>query len=203
MTCFPSGVHGVGGALGTKEWDAISGSSVNTANNTTTLLFFPNASASHTVSGYLGGVQGGFNYQFNSIVAGIEAQGSWSNLAGRGNCFQDRAPIANIDASISCASTVRSLGTIAGRLGFLANNNTTMIFVKGGAAWAADRYSQNQTNSGTTGIVVPPGMTGQRRRPELRHSQRQPVGQHGGLGHRTGAWPWCWRSSTISDLSTR
>jgi outer membrane immunogenic protein len=116
-------------------------------------LLFPadDVTGSHSVNGFLGGGQVGFNYQAGWAVWGVEAQADWSNLKGFGSCFPDAAPagVVNPNGQVSitqilgvfsrCSSNVRSLGTIAARFG--ATVDRSMVFVKGGWAWANDRFS--------------------------------------------------------------
>jgi outer membrane immunogenic protein len=67
------------------------------------------SAGSHNASGWLAGVQAGFNYQINWAVVGIEAQASWTDLHGW-----------NPDAAFPLLvdnSKTDNLGTIAGRLG--------------------------------------------------------------------------------------
>jgi opacity protein-like surface antigen len=99
----------------------------------------------HTVNGFLGGVQGGFNYQIGWAVLGVEAQADWSDLKGRDGCFHEVAPGAAFDVSNRCGTTVRSLGTVAGRFG--AAFDHTMVFVKGGWGWANDRFSLHSSSN--------------------------------------------------------
>jgi outer membrane immunogenic protein len=87
----------------------------------------------HFSAGFLGGVQIGVNYQTGPWVIGAEAQLSWSGLDGTNTC-EPGAPVA----LINCRTRVDWLGTVAARLGFAFDR--TMIFVKGGGAWAHDRH---------------------------------------------------------------
>jgi outer membrane immunogenic protein len=141
-TGFYVGGH-LGAGWGTKEWDATSMS----------LPAFPPAvplagadvSGATSVNGFLGGVQGGYNYQVGWAVLGVEAQWSGSNLRGHSSCFGVVQAGTGLAASgnDTCSDTVRSLGTVAGRLGF--STDRTMFYVKGGWGWANDRYSLHGT----------------------------------------------------------
>jgi outer membrane immunogenic protein len=79
-------------------------------------------------NGFLGGAQVGFNYQTGSLVWGAEAQFSWSDLTGSNLCFGEFA----------CSAKTDWLGTAAVRLGYAFDR--TMVFVKGGGAWAHNKY---------------------------------------------------------------
>jgi outer membrane immunogenic protein len=79
-------------------------------------------------TGFLGGAQVGFNYQTGPLVWGAEAQFSWSDITGSNLCF----------AEFQCRAKTDWLGTAAVRLGYAFDR--TMIFVKGGGAWAHNKY---------------------------------------------------------------
>lgn len=91
----------------------------------------PTKAGSHSGKSWLAGGQIGFNFQFDSIIAGIEAQFSWTD-------FEASSPHALAPALLAINSKTNYLGTIAGRLGFAWDR--TLVFVKGGAAWAHDKF---------------------------------------------------------------
>ena len=91
------------------------------------------------MSGALAGGQIGLNYQIGAMVWGIETDASWARLEGSNTCF---AAIGGVN----CAARVDSLGTITGRLGLAAGR--TLLYAKGGGAWAHDRYELNMTAFG-------------------------------------------------------
>jgi outer membrane immunogenic protein len=88
-------------------------------------------------SGLFGGGQIGFNWQMDSIVLGIEADASWTNLEGD---FEADASTdlfgcnPNCTASLEAGSEVNWFGTIRGRLGFLLTP-TFLLYGTGGAAF--------------------------------------------------------------------
>lgn len=85
--------------------------------------------SSHTVNGFLGGGQAGYNWQPNQwLVLGVEGQISWSGLEGSTPCA----------VVFKCTSEVNWLATLAGRIGFTYDR--TMLYVKAGAAWADSDY---------------------------------------------------------------
>ena len=159
-TGFYIGGH-VGAGWGTTEWNAIS---MFTAPSFT--FPTPDTTGATPVNGFLGGIQGGFNYQINWAVLGVEAQWSGARLTGSGSCFADVAPFApapvpikgpitlNGDTDTNCTSTVRSLGTVAGRFG--VSTDRTMLYLKGGWGWANDRFSIHST---TASFSTPPYTT--------------------------------------------
>jgi outer membrane immunogenic protein len=88
---------------------------------------------SNTVNGLLGGGQAGYNYQWGSTVWGIEFQGEGANVKGQGSC--------GIVALFNCNTKVDGILTLAGRFGLTWDH--TMLYVKGGGAWAHDQYNVN------------------------------------------------------------
>jgi outer membrane immunogenic protein len=84
-------------------------------------------------TGFLGGLQGGFNYQTGPWVWGVEAQFSWADLDGKDHCIA-ASPVA----LLNCHTKVDWLGTAAARVGFAFDK--AMVFVKGGGAWVHDKY---------------------------------------------------------------
>lgn len=74
---------------------------------------------------FMGGVQGGYDYQFaNNWVLGIEANYSWLASAGSGVVF----PGGTVGALDN-----RGLGSVTGRLGF--TTGPVLIYAKGGYAF--------------------------------------------------------------------
>jgi outer membrane immunogenic protein len=100
---------------------------------------------SHTVNGALAGGQVGFNYQVGPTVWGVEVQADWANLRGKSNC--------GLIALWNCDTKVDGLATFAGRFGLTSNQ--TLVYVKGGAAWAHDKYNINLLGLNIPGIVQP------------------------------------------------
>lgn len=82
-------------------------------------------------SGFIGGGQAGFNWQFDRIVTGIEADGSWGGLnKSVVSCFQDPTQTCRVKADW--------FATLSGRLGFTWGG--LLFFAKGGAAWGNFQY---------------------------------------------------------------
>lgn len=85
--------------------------------------------ARNNLSGFLGGVQGGFNWQVSpNIVLGVEGEYSWADISGSATTVS----IVNGFVSNTTAHT-RELGLATARLGYAANN--WLFYVKGGGAW--------------------------------------------------------------------
>jgi outer membrane immunogenic protein len=86
--------------------------------------------ASHEASGVLGGLQGGFNYQIGQFVIGAEGDWSWAGLSGSSNSV-----LANFNTNVDWTAT------LTGRAGIAFDR--WLVYAKGGAAWARDRFSTN------------------------------------------------------------
>jgi outer membrane immunogenic protein len=97
----------------------------------------------HT-SGGLGGAYGGYNYQINSVVLGIDGNYSGGNL--RGSAIAVSIPGTSDDVH----QTVNWIAAVTGRLGHAVNN--WMFFGKAGWAWANFRGLGLVTNG--VGVVT-------------------------------------------------
>jgi outer membrane immunogenic protein len=76
-------------------------------------------------SGWLGGGQGGCQWQLTNVVLGIEGDGSWTNLQSTAN---DPVIFRNFSAKID------AIYDVTGRLGWAWDR--WLIYAKGGGAWA-------------------------------------------------------------------
>jgi outer membrane immunogenic protein len=85
--------------------------------------------SSHNNNGFLAGGQVGADYQTGWAVLGVEASGSWTNIKGHAPCL----------VALTCATEHNWLITAAGRFGVAWDH--TLVYVKGGAAWADPKYS--------------------------------------------------------------
>jgi opacity protein-like surface antigen len=90
-------------------------------------------------SGFLGGVQAGYNYQFSpSFLVGAEAEMSWSAASGNYNFITTLADgVTNVSGIFN--SNQNWYGTVAGRFGYVIGNY--MLYAKGGGAWMNADYS--------------------------------------------------------------
>ena len=110
-----------------------------------------------TSDGLLGGVQGGYNFQINRLVLGVEADISFTDLNSSGAAFRsddvldlgftgldaDEYAFGNTEADIEFLASVR------GRVGFAMNN--FLIYGTGGIAWAdADASARIVVNDSST-----------------------------------------------------
>jgi outer membrane immunogenic protein len=103
--------------------------------------FAGNNSLSGNDGRFLGGVQGGFDYQFaQSWVIGVEAQYSWlSNNNNNGAVFP---------GGVLVTSNNDQLGSVTGRLGYTWG--PALLYAKGGYAWK----DGNHLNVSTGGVPV-------------------------------------------------
>lgn len=92
----------------------------------------------NSASGFIGGVQAGYNVSFNPVVVGVEGELSY----------------ANVEASFGAVNaTLDWKGALTGRLGYAADR--VMPYLKGGLAFGAAEVtngavSDNQTHFGWT-----------------------------------------------------
>jgi opacity protein-like surface antigen len=80
------------------------------------------------------GVQGGYNYQFDRYVLGIEGDWSWGNGKSETAVLDDGGP--GID---SASAELKSLGSVRGRAGIVVLNNL-MVFGTAGFGWGNADY---------------------------------------------------------------
>jgi outer membrane immunogenic protein len=92
--------------------------------------------ASQTMSGFIGGLQGGYNYQIGSFVIGVEADGDWGDVNGTAPCL----------VVVSCTSKIKSMADVGGRAGVVVDK--ALIYLKGGAAWAWTDFNTSVSLAG-------------------------------------------------------
>jgi outer membrane immunogenic protein len=109
--------------------------------------------ASFDTNGVLGGLEAGYNWQFNqNWLLGIESDFNWSRFKGTGTDSFLIVPVLFPGPSNFVASqNVEWFGTVRGRLGFLP---TTNLLVYGTAGFAYGRVGENAT------LNSPPGLNG-------------------------------------------
>jgi outer membrane immunogenic protein len=103
---------------------------------------------SFNISGSLGGVQAGYNWQIDqSWLLGVEADFDWSNIrgAGTGAGFSFGGAASNFQAS----QDVNDFGTVRARLGYLPTDSL-LLYGTGGFAYGHvfENASLNSSNSG-------------------------------------------------------
>ena len=111
----------VGYGWGTKDWTvATTGGPVTPFN------------INYGIDGVLGGVQTGFNIQFNHLVLGIENQWSWTNIGGSGS--RTVGPFTN-----TMGVNVDWFTTLKGRIGYASG--PWLIYGAGGGVWARENFT--------------------------------------------------------------
>jgi outer membrane immunogenic protein len=95
------------------------------------------------MSGFLGGVQGGYNWQTSNIVLGIEGEYTWADISGTESTVSTAGRFAGFTSTVTAKTT--DLALVTGRLGYAADN--WLFFVKGGGAWG-------QGSSSGTGFLA-------------------------------------------------
>lgn len=89
-------------------------------------------------NGGVAGGQFGYRWQASNWVFGVEAQGDWANLKG--------SNISLGNPSVTNRSQVDGLGLFTAQAGYAFSN--VLVYLKGGAAVAADKYNGLGTASG-------------------------------------------------------
>jgi outer membrane immunogenic protein len=103
-------------------------------------------------SGFLGGGQIGYNYQFGWAVIGVQGDFSGLDVQGTTPC---------LEGAFSCSGNSHWLATVTGRIGGVVGDRT-LIYVKGGAAWMNTTHSLNPSTEigfigGTSADTTPVG----------------------------------------------
>jgi outer membrane immunogenic protein len=92
------------------------------------------AEGCHDATGAVAGGQVGYRWQSASWVFGLEAQGDWADLKGSNvsnNFFRIAGDTTN-------QSKIDAIGLFTGQIGYAWNS--MLLYVKGGAAVARDKY---------------------------------------------------------------
>lgn len=86
---------------------------------------------------FTGGVYGGYNWQFNSLVVGVDAQWSWyGDSSVTSFPFGTRTPL---DSSFSISTKVLDAGSVKARVGLAFQD--TLVYVAAGPAWANSTFT--------------------------------------------------------------
>ncbi len=155
----------VGNSWGRSEHTAVA-NTFDTNPNTGVIRPIP-AGASITngpfsLTGFIGGVEGGCNLQVGWWVFGIE--GDWSTTNKEGQAFEpdSAASVIRPNNPFWVSSTKeRWLGTLRGRLGFTVWDKS-LLFVSGGGAWAkidTSEFLLNGNVGAAFGTVFAPSAT--------------------------------------------
>jgi outer membrane immunogenic protein len=93
----------------------------------------------HTATGGVVGGQAGYRWQNSAWVFGLEAQGDWANVTGSNQSLVFAGALSN-------RTRINAFGLFTGQIGYAWNN--ALLYVKGGAAVANDKYNQIVIASG-------------------------------------------------------
>jgi outer membrane immunogenic protein len=103
-------------------------------------------------SGFIGGAEIGYNYQFNNWVAGIEAD--IQGIAGQAVNGSLTTASGSMTSTLTGSMDTRWLGTLRGRLGFVPIP-TVLVYGSGGLAYsevtATTSLSQSDSSTGSSG----------------------------------------------------
>ena len=84
-------------------------------------------------SGAFAGIQGGYNWQWDAFVLGLEADADAASMKGTNTCFA----FSGLYISANCRAGVDAMGSLTGRLGVAVGpGGSTLLYGKGGVAWA-------------------------------------------------------------------
>lgn len=98
--------------------------------------------------GFIGGAQIGFNKQFNSFIAGIEADLSYADLDAAKSATGPTFIGGNFQTGLE--TKMHWFGTVRGRLGVLAANNL-LLYSTGGVAFGNVKTTLTATNAAPGG----------------------------------------------------
>ena len=89
------------------------------------------APSGHDASGGFVGGQLGYNYQVGSLVLGVEADLVGADIQGDRACP---------NPAFRCGTTIKSLGSVRGRIGTTALGSGFLLYATGGWGWANVKY---------------------------------------------------------------
>jgi outer membrane immunogenic protein len=118
--------------------------------------------ASFDTSGVTGGLQLGYNWQFNrSWLVGLEADFNWSGIRGSGSSPAILTVQTNLPFTATTEEDIKWFGTVRARFGYLPTDNL-LAYVTGGFAYGKIDHSSNLINNSGTSFstaVVPFAVT--------------------------------------------
>lgn len=131
-------------------WEHHTSTNVGTVNSTN---FPAGTSNSSDMNGALGGIQLGYDWQFNpNWLAGIGADFAWTGIKG------DAVNQSTVNPAFATHphNSYSWLSTLTGRFGYVANG--WLFYAKGGAAWARTSSNSFTTNgAGVTTTIIDGG----------------------------------------------
>jgi outer membrane immunogenic protein len=93
-------------------------------------------------NGFIGGVQGGWNWQTNCTVFGIEVDYNWAGVEAE--AFESDGETGESLDTLSVSSRLRGFGTLRTRTGLVVHN--VLLYVTGGLAFANFERSHTLTS---------------------------------------------------------
>ena len=103
--------------------------------------------AAFSASGVIGGIQAGYNRQFNSRwLVGFETDFDWSGMKGSGSTSGVYAPYFLAPFNAPVEERIEWFGTVRARLGFLPMDNL-LLYATGGFAYGRVAQSGSWTTS--------------------------------------------------------
>ena len=132
------------------------------ANDPATTLFFDPAvfdgappAASLDLSGAVGGLQLGYNWQFSRRwLLGVETDFDWSGI--KGSSANPGARFGTLPIAAPVDEHIKWFGTVRARLGYLPADNL-LAFVTGGFAYGRVGQSGSYVNNSTGASIIAPG----------------------------------------------
>jgi outer membrane immunogenic protein len=97
-------------------------------------------------NGFMGGAQAGANFQFGSIVTGLEADVQYVDQAKTARFTGN--PVLGTALTTSASSELKWLGTLRGRVGFAADR--LLVYGTGGLA-----FGEVEASGSVTGVAAP------------------------------------------------
>ena len=123
-TGFYIGGH-VGAGWADKDWNNLAASSGGS---------FIGHLGSVSANGFVGGVQGGYNFQSGQWLFGVETAWTWTNLKGS---------FLTPDGFLEASSKINWIGTVVGRAGITFDR--VALYVGGGGAWTKEKDNLIET----------------------------------------------------------
>jgi outer membrane immunogenic protein len=102
-------------------------------------------------SGFIGGVQTGWNWQSRCAVFGVQVDYGWSGIEASTD-FTSGSSDSALRASLTITSKLRGIGTVRTRTGLVVDN--LLLYVTGGFAWAKFDRGFTALASGEGGLVT-------------------------------------------------
>ncbi len=135
-----------------------------TANDPASALWFTFSGGpsptTYKTSGVLGGLQLGYNWQFNrNWVAGLETDFNFSDINGSGSSTGLMPLLAPVPFTTTLDEHIKWFGTVRARLGYLATDNL-LAYVTGGFAYGRVERTGSYVNTGPGGFLVSGGLGG-------------------------------------------